>query len=286
MASERQAPEPIHFFRRSKRESKCYNQAAHWVVAVRVIGAAMIAILGLKVQQIFSLSVTAALASIIALIVALLVINLVAKWFYFRQFRDLPARPPDNGIRLATVGSPRQLDRWGVLADAHFEPVFFSATLVQPFAGAMTAVAIVLAIPVIAAVAAAMSYIMNEPFGRVLGSGGGGMAFLSGGIVTLWIVGWLWPTYFRIVPGRLDVMRFNNLLNRPVSVERYNLRTAKLLIDLRRGVIFVDESDGRTGEFPIVWMRRSTRERLAYHLLLAAMSSYEAPDLPDDKLLG
>ena len=100
------------------------------------------------------------------------------------------------------------------------------------------------------------------------------------------IVGWLWPTYFRIVPGRLDVMRFNNLLNRPVSVERYNLRTAKLLIDLRRGVIFVDESDGRTGEFPIVWMRRSTRERLAYHLLLAAISSYEAPMLPDDRLLG
>jgi hypothetical protein len=99
-------------------------------------------------------------------------------------------------------------------------------------------------------------------------------------------VGWLWPTYFRIVPGRLDVMRFNNLRNRLVGVCRLDLRKAKLLIDLRRGVIFIDDADGHTGEFPIVWMRRATRERLAYHLLLAALSSYQAPDLPDDKLLG
>ena len=210
---------------------------------------------------------------------------LVARWIWGRQLRDLPPVPLDVTTRLACVGSPRQLKKCGEFTDLPFAPVFFSATFAQPFSWVMVMVAVVPAIPAIVGCQYLIAHLAGTPILEFtmmtnVFAGSGGVGCAAG------IVGWLWPTYFRIVPGRLDVMRFNNLLNRPVSVERYNLRTAKLLIDLRRGVIFVDESDGRTGEFPIVWMRRSTRERLAYHLLLAAISSYEAPMLPDDRLLG
>ncbi|HVP13316.1 MAG TPA: hypothetical protein VMV94_19235 [Phycisphaerae bacterium] len=95
-----------------------------------------------------------------------------------------------------------------------------------------------------------------------------------------------WPTDAPGIPARISCgSGSTDGRNRP-SYGYYNLRTAKLLIDLRCGVIFIDEDSGRTGEFPIVWMRRRTREQLAYYLLLAALSTYQASDLPDDKLLG
>jgi hypothetical protein len=96
-------------------------------------------------------------------------------------------------------------------------------------------------------------------------------------------VAWLWPTYFRVVPGRLDVMRFGSLRGRPVSIERFDLHTAKLLVDMRRWVVFIDDEE-RQIELPIALMR--DRRRFAHAVLLAALSTYEPAPLPDDALLG
>jgi hypothetical protein len=97
------------------------------------------------------------------------------------------------------------------------------------------------------------------------------------------VVAWLWPTYFRVMPGRLEVMRFSTLAGRPISFERFDLRQASVLVDLRRSVVFVDEGD-RRGEYAIALMRGRTR--FAHALFWAAMNTHQPPDLPEDKLLG
>ncbi|RJP33774.1 MAG: hypothetical protein C4547_11780 [Phycisphaerales bacterium] len=99
----------------------------------------------------------------------------------------------------------------------------------------------------------------------------------------------LWPTYYRVVPGRLDVMRFNMLRNEPVSIAQHPLRDAWIEIDLRRCVVIIgrrnEPGEPQTeAELPILLMRRRTE--FAHALLLAAISTHEAPPLPDDALLG
>jgi hypothetical protein len=97
------------------------------------------------------------------------------------------------------------------------------------------------------------------------------------------VVAWLWPTYFRVMPGRLDVMRFSTLRGRAISFERFDLRQARVLADLRRSVVFIDEGENRA-EYAIGLMRGRTR--FAHALFWAAMNTHEPPELPADRLLG
>ena len=283
MASEQQTPESIYFFGKSNRESKRFLVV---VVGICLTGATayMLALLlVVELERLLGFGRTQGFFALTVLLCGCACLYLVATWRYLRRFRDLPTQP-EAGVRLVVVGLPQQINQCGELSDVPFEPAVFSAALAQRFSKPMRFVAITATFPAVVVAHYFCNYLAGKPFSDW--SGGAFFTLWSGGILAVCFAVWLWPTYFRIVPGRLDVMRFNNLLNRPVAIEHYNLRTAKVLVDLRRGVIFVDEESGRTGEFPIVWMRRRTRERLAYHLLLAALSSYEAPELPDDKLLG
>jgi hypothetical protein len=96
-------------------------------------------------------------------------------------------------------------------------------------------------------------------------------------------IAFLWPTYLRLVPGRLDVLGYSPLSRKPVFVDKYDLRDAKITADLRRSFVSIASPRGSL-EFGISLMRE--RKRFVYMLFLAAMSTFQPAPLPEDELVG
>jgi hypothetical protein len=274
--------ETIYFFRESNRVAKKLKDA-NWVGNIGTSG--LIAVL-LIVLEWLATRVGIGSGLWLFLLFAFLIGVVFVRFSVWRRRRrlyaDLPGESPGETRRLACVGLPDRLLQHGELADRSFEPVISSGTFVQPFPRRMNVVTVLL-MPAMALLMHVLltclpASIANQPHAYVMGR------IYCGVALAVLIVGWLWPTYFRIVPGGLDVLRFNNILNRPVEAEHHDLRKARVLVDLRRGVVFIDHEDGHSVELPIRWMRG--QERFAYYLFLAAMSSHQPPPLPDDRLLG
>ncbi|UCG33370.1 MAG: hypothetical protein JSU68_01820 [Phycisphaerales bacterium] len=185
----------------------------------------------------------------------------------------------DDTVRLLCIGSRAYLERHGPLADLAFEPAIFRSLFVQRSMKYQVVVFVLLLIPAYAAVHYFLAWFMGKPqwsWQLVL------KIWLAIGVV-LWFTGWMWPTYFRVVPGRLDVMRFSNLRGRPIAVSRYDLRRSRITVDLRRSILFIDGEDGQA-DFTFLLMRE--RDRFGYYILLGALSTHQPPPLPEDALLG
>jgi hypothetical protein len=190
---------------------------------------------------------------------------------------DLAA--PDEAARLRCVGCRPQLERHGPLTDLAFEPAVFHSLFVQSPMRFQVVVFILLLIPAFAAMHFFLALFMGKPQWSWLFLT---KIWLAIGMA-LWFMGWMWPTYFRVVPGRLDVMRFSNLRGRPIATSRYDLRRSKITVDLRRSILFIDGEDGQA-DFTFLLMRE--RDRFGYYILLGALSTHRPPPLPDDALLG
>ena len=92
----------------------------------------------------------------------------------------------------------------------------------------------------------------------------------------------IWPTYFRIVPGRMDAMRYSFLSDRPVSVKKTALRDVRIIYDHSKYTLHL-----HTAEWTDYWIMLVPRRRQFIHaLFLAAASTHQPPPLPDDALLG
>lgn len=198
--------------------------------------------------------------------------------------RELSDSPPESesSPRLTCVGHPDLLRKHGELADHPFEPEIFISTFGQPFSRNMMIAACIVVLPAFFLGLYIFSFVLDwskQPWSE-------GLIFKVwfAVIIAAYAAGWLWPTYLRIVPGRLDVMRFSNLSDRPVSIERIPLSQSRIVVDLRRGAVFIDEAPGKTHEISILLMK--DRERFTHRLFLAAISTHQPPPLPDDALLG
>jgi hypothetical protein len=167
----------------------------------------------------------------------------------------------------------------GDLIDIPFEPRIFRVPFATGFTSGMIAVGSVFTL-----LLAAILHWAAIQLGFRAGWGDFCYAeFLAAFLAVAYTVEWLRPTYFRVVPGRLDVMRFGPFLRGPARRQSLDLRRADLLIDLRKSVLFVDLDDSKH-DFAIAFLR--DRTRFAYYLLLAAISTFEPAELPDDALLG
>lgn len=194
-------------------------------------------------------------------------------------FDAVPNAGPNESFRLNCVGPREYLEQHGPLADLSFEPAIFHSIFVQKSMRCQVVVFILVLLPAFAVMHYLFAWFLGIPgWDRLVLS----KIWLAVGLA-LWFTGWMWPTYFRVVPGRLDVMRFSNLHGRPIAIERFDLRQAKITVDLRRSIIFVDDGC-RKADFTFMLMRGRTR--FAYYVLLAALSTHKPPPLPDDALLG
>jgi hypothetical protein len=108
------------------------------------------------------------------------------------------------------------------------------------------------------------------------------MSILIGPAVTLTAL--MWPTYFRVVPGRLDVLAYGPLGHGPPRMNSIDLRASRVLVDTNRDWIVVEpEGQGPVGlELAGVW----NRMEFARSVLEAARCRTPSPPLPEGELVG
>ena len=91
------------------------------------------------------------------------------------------------------------------------------------------------------------------------------------------------PIYFRVVPGRLDVLHYSAFRHRPLRTLFHDLKSAPVLVDLRRSLIFIGEGR-KIAEYSFLLVPAGAR--LAYQVLVAAISTYKPGPLPEDDMVG
>jgi hypothetical protein len=187
---------------------------------------------------------------------------------------------PDRGARVACTGSPEdlaRLERLGPVDPEAFEPYIVRAANPMPsprqrlanlaaFAGAM---------------GAGVVFGLSE-VGR--GFSVAAPVFMVGTAMAIATVSSrLWPVYLRVSPGRLDVVRFD-LWGRAVGgVERHDLRSSAVLVDIGQSCVFIARG-GVTRDVAFGGVR--DRHALAHAVLRGALCRAETPPLPDDSLVG
>jgi hypothetical protein len=185
---------------------------------------------------------------------------------------------PSPACRINCVMPQTQLAAYGSLEDMQFEPAVqrsFSYRYLRPFMKVAAWTCFAISAVVIHYVALRIGWSSNWVNSI-------NYVFYIGLPVSFVFVAWMCPTYLRIVPGRLDVMHLSNF-GGEARIERWDLRRARILIDMSKGVVFIDERD-RHGEVCLFDVSRP--RRLVYCLLLGAISTHEPPPLPDDELVG
>ncbi len=192
----------------------------------------------------------------------------------------------DERFRVRCVGwKPRRerLDRLGAVQDRPFEPRIFPGFFaVSPSKGLMWAWGSLLSVFIVAAVAVVA---VRPGLGDMIsGYQMPFAAFLASAILFL-----ACPTYFRIDPGRIEVLHYSAFTRRARRCEAHDLRTARVLVDLNTRQLIIEPPgtvaslDGVTC-FWFGWMPRS--DDFAHAVLEAAISTAPTPPLPEDELVG
>lgn len=199
---------------------------------------------------------------------------------------------------------------WGALLlaerelDAAFEPEIARVPLAVGVTGADRRLAVLGALAGLAAAMAVGAVVSVKPqmfsFYSWLAMGAAGAGAVA-------LPEFCAPTYVRIVPGRLDVIRFSVFRRRPASVASFDLRRSRVLVDVKRAVVSVEPPDanaaparkvrskrwpyavseeGGPRRFAVGFVLTPSRRRLLQAACAAALSEAPTPELPADELLG
>jgi len=206
-----------------------------------------------------------------------------------RELADLPEyeQPEyeeDPNSRIVCVGRPEWIVQHGGLVDRSFEPIVFhnaGATWSEVVRsdGRGCAVYFIL-FPLLWALIALLFYWLFDLRLPLIFS----FPMYAAIVATFAVVEYLvYPTYYRIVPGRLDVLRFSNLPGGTSELTSFDLRMTDIIVNMVRGYCVIHGSKTAVFlPFRLAWYRR----RVGYSLLLAAISTHEPPPLPEDELIG
>lgn len=275
-------PPRIHF---SKTSGEKRGQAAQEAVQILWWGLAALAFLAIFVARMLVRAFGWPLASTILLPVGAIV-SITCLVIGIRALRRRAAlekglhEQPDAGCRVRCIGAPEEILEYGSLDPVMFEPAIFSPAIgiardSMPAKWCVVIVALLLFFGSLAV--------------RFLGSaslfpeGGWIWVFWGGMVAGFAVASWLWPSYYRIVPGRVEIMRFAFRVRQLPRIQRLDLMRSRVLVDLRRWVVIVGEGRAAT-DFTIRFV--PGRRRMAYYILLAAVAERQAPELPKDELVG
>ncbi len=116
----------------------------------------------------------------------------------------------------------------------------------------------------------------------------GPLPFFAGFAIAGAISAWITPTYVRIAPGVLDVLRFGFLEKGMPRFERWDLRRAEILADARSGLVRVwdDSREGSRGLMLKSGQLSCKTETLIKQVFRAARTRHQTPPLPEDALVG
>lgn len=209
----------------------------------------------------------------------------MALWPWLR-IRGLPPGPEwvdralafqtDDHHRLRVIAGPREAFALAALDDAHFEPRIFTIHFALP--------------PSRWAEWTIYFAVLTLWFGFCINAGAGSLGSGQDVIRAALVVGLFaavalgCPTYLRLSPGRLDVMRFLILSKRPRTTT-FDLTAARILIDFNLDVISI-EPPGAPDAAQIEMHSVLNRVELARAILEAARARAPGPPLPDDALTG
>lgn len=209
----------------------------------------------------------------VVLLGTLLLIGIV---FIIQQ--NIEMRLPVTGVaatdvpqRLVCVGLRDPGLKEGELIDRGFEPEIFSSwsagQLNSWFFGTTIAIAVIFS---------ALGYAVEALVPKLkIGPGAAPIGFAIGTLVAAFVS----PTYYRVSPGRLELLQFSNPFRRRCERTVFDLRRGRVIVDLKQGVIFIGDREAL-----FRWM--PGRNRFAYYVLLAAISTQVVPELPEDRLVG
>jgi hypothetical protein len=184
-----------------------------------------------------------------------------------RMRREQVDELPPVGSRLQCVGAPSDLPHLGDLQSIMFEPRVYrasSASLLIMQAAASVGLALLIC----------GSGLLDGKYGW------GTVVAILGAAVFFTIH--LRPLYFRISPGRLEVLRYGFIQREPMEVDEYDLRYAYIVADLHRRRLTVSHSERKGKSYSILLMRE--RREFLHTLFMAALSKQQAPSLPVDTL--
>lgn len=193
---------------------------------------------------------------------------ITARRFVRRLDKDNVPDAPPPGARLQCIGSPSDLPQAVNLESVPFEPhvyhISFAAILVMQATSLFWMAHMVLQFAR-----------MSNPLAMVSAA-----TLLVGAVVMVTYK--FRPVYFRISPGRLEVLRYGFLSRRAVKVERYDLRKSRIVADLLRKRVTVYEGPA-SGRVCYLWLMPD-RKAAMLMFFLAAVSTYETPELSDEVL--
>lgn len=178
----------------------------------------------------------------------------------------------DPACRVHALFPPTFLKRYGQIRDEQFEPEAVYEPLPIPerwweWVGIM----------VLMAGGFWLAALIPGVRGAHLSLGGMG----AGGAAGMAALGVWRQTWYRMSPGRLDIMEFRPWSDRATRVRTYDLRTSALVLDMRWRRLVVKQQ-GKAVTVPLGGMW--TVGRIGYLVLEAAVSSAPTPDLPADRL--
>ncbi|MBK8268074.1 MAG: hypothetical protein IPK83_07095 [Planctomycetes bacterium] len=217
----------------------------------------------------------------IAMITAMLVVAVLFVIYALRQnnkgkqryecVKDA-AREAPVGARMIAIGNRDDIGPIGELVNRPFEPIIVLRTF--------SVLHFNLVLFTVIAINFAAAFLDSVP--PIL-KGGGILAFALG-FGAGQLAALLRPMYFRVVPGRLDILKFDGVRKKPLSIQRINLRNA--IIHANFGFRTVEISNPLVEKKKLVLIHVSEPHRFVQGLFQAAICTTPAPPLPDDELLG
>lgn len=181
---------------------------------------------------------------------------------------------PFDGARLNAFGRPEELAPLAELRDTCFEPVIMERMM----AGWSILGVVVSGFAVVLCLALLLDS-LTPGLGLPVNIG---VAVYPLGMCSIWLIQRLRPTYYRIVPGRMDIMRFSVLTNRATIVDRWDLRNAHITVRFDRRRVGLGMSETKH----VRLFGLAEPHRFVAALFQGAISTHEPPPLPDDALLG
>ncbi len=216
----------------------------------------------------------------------------LARWWRVRASgrRSGPAaeRPALDGVmddrfRLRLQCKPRMLPLIGPLSDDPFEPAIFHVAFAtrRPFAFfvflyAGMAMGLIMALIVLKKSGVVPSVLPGLQFYEV-------WACLGLAAAPFYV---LFPTYYRLGPGRLDVVRYGVMgVGRP-RITTFDLRTCRVRADLRNGGVVIGEPGGRETRLDLGPKWSLARAEFAAALFNAARWRHDLCVTSEDSLVG
>ncbi len=186
--------------------------------------------------------------------------------------RELP--PPVAFARLSAFGRADELAELADLEDVPFEPVIIERRYPNWSGGRFLLLGM-------AVVFVGIMFVEGFTDLSARGIAAGAYAF---GIMLARLIQCLRPTYYRIVPGRLDLLRFSQLTNKARILRRWNLLETKVAVWFDSQTVELQPHGAPATTIRLFGLSEPRRFVLA--LLQGAISTHRPPPLPDDQLLG